>query len=154
MTINASLWIFILSILLIILTVLCLYHSSEYKNHLEYPSIETILSSEYPLNQMVYIKGSIIEINSDGYYILDIYNGQQVTFKVSGKSPAGLNDEVSILGVLGPSNQILSVKKIRTINYWKYKFLLLRSFLAMIFLLILFLHYWQLDFKKLTFKRR
>ena len=96
MTINASLWIFILSILLIILTVLCLYHSSEYKNHLEYPSIETILSSEYPLNQMVYIKGSIIEINSDGYYILDIYNGQQVTFKVSGKSPAGLNDEVSI----------------------------------------------------------
>lgn len=154
MKITTSLRICIISILLISLTALCLYYSSEYTKHLEYPSYETILSSNYPLNQMVYIKGSIIEIDSDGYYIFDTYNSQHVIFKILGPSPGGLRDEVSILGILGPSNQILSVKKIRIIYYWKYKFLLLRSFLALIFLLIIFLHYWQLNYKKLTFMRR
>jgi len=154
MKINVSSRIFLICILFISLTVSCLYYSSEYKKHLEYPSYESILSSDYPLNQLVYIQGSIIEIDSDGYYIINNYNGHNVIIKVLGKSPAGINDEVSILGVLGPSNQILSVKEIRIISYWKYNFLLLRSLLALIFLFIIFLHYWRFDFKKIAFKRR
>lgn len=154
MKISASSRIFIISILLVSLTVLCLYYSLEYKKTLNYPSYETILSSDYPLNQVVYVEGSITEINPDGYYIIDSYNNHDIIFKVLGQAPAGLDDQVSILGVLGPSYQISSVKEIRVISDWKYRFLLLRSFLAFIFLLLIFLHYWQLDLKRLTFERR
>lgn len=154
MKISTSSRIFIIIILFISLTVLCLYYSSEYKKHLEYPSYESILSSDYPLNQLVYIQGSIIKMEADGYYIYNNYNGHDVIIKVLGQSPAGLDDEVSILGVLGPANQILSVKEIRIIYNWKYRFLLLRSLLALIFLFIIFLYFWRFDFKKIVFKRR
>lgn len=154
MKINASSRIFIISILLIGLIGLCLFYSFEHKENLKYPSYETILSSDYPINQVVYVEGSITEINQNEYYITENYKGHDVIFKVLGPSPAGLGDNVSILGVLGPSYQILSVKEIRVISDWKYKFLLLRSFLAFTFLLLIFLHYWQLNLKKLTFERR
>lgn len=154
MKISTSSRIFIIAILFISLTALCLYYSSEYKKHLEYPSYESILSSDYPLNQLVYIQGSIIKMEADGYYIYNNYNGHDVIIKVLGPSPAGLDDEVSILGVLGPSNQIISVKEIRVIYNWKYKFLLLRSLLALFFLFIIFLYFWRFDFKKIVFKRR
>lgn len=154
MKISTSSRIFIIAILFISLTVLCLYYSSEYKKHLEYPSYESILSSNYPLNQLVYIQGSIIKMEADGYYIYNNYNGHDVIIKVLGQSPAGLDDEVSILGVLGPANQILNVKEIRIIYNWKYRFLLLRSLLALIFLFIIFLYFWRFDFKKIVFKRR
>jgi hypothetical protein len=154
MKIDASSRIFIVSILIIGLIVLCLFYSFEYKKTLKYPSYEAILSSDYPLNQVVYVEGTITEINQDEYYITDNYHDRDIIFKVLGQSPAGLDDEVSILGVLGPSYQILSVEEIRIISDWKYRFLLLRSFLAFTFLLIIFLHYWQLNIKKLTFKRR
>lgn len=151
---NVSLRIFIISILLIGLIILCLYYSFEYEKNREYPSYETIFSSDYPLNQTVYVEGSITEISRDGYYITDNYEGHDIIFKVSGQSPAGLDDQVSIIGVLGPSYQILSVKEIRIISDWKYRFLLLRSFLAIIFLLVIFLYYWKLNLKELTFERR
>ncbi len=154
MKINVPSRIFIISILLISLTVLSLYYSFEYKKTLEYPSYETILSSNYPLNQVVYVEGSITEINQDGYYIIDSYNNRDIIFKVRGQSPAGLDDQVSILGVLGPSYEILSVKEIRVISDWKYRFLLLRSFLALIFLLTIFLYYFKLDLKKVKFEKR
>ena len=93
-------------------------------------------------------------MEADGYYIYNNYNGHDVIIKVLGQSPAGLDDEVSILGVLGPANQILSVKEIRIIYNWKYRFLLLRSLLALIFLFIIFLYFWRFDFKKIVFKRR
>ena len=143
MKIDASSRIFIVSILIIGLIILCLFYSFEYKKNLKHPSYETILSSDYPLNQVVYVEGSITEINQDGYYIRDNYHNRDIIFKVSGQSPAGLDDQVSILGVLGPSYQILSVEEIRIISDWKYRFLLLRSFLAFTFLLIIFLHYWH-----------
>jgi hypothetical protein len=154
MKINISSRIFIIIILLISLFALSSYYSFEHEKNLEYPSYETILSSDYPINKVVYVEGSVIKINSDGYYIIHNYNNHEIIFNVLGQSPAGLGDHVSILGVLGPSYQILSVKEIRVIFDWKYKFLLLRSFLALTFLLIIFLHYWKFKLKKLTFEGR
>ena len=89
MKINISSRIFIIIILLISLFALSSYYSFIREN-LEYPSYETILSSDYPINKVVYVEGSVIKINSDGYYIIHNYNNHEIIFNVLGQSPAGL----------------------------------------------------------------
>lgn len=143
----------IICLLALILAVSCFYYSFEYNDHLEYPSYKTILDS-YPVGKVVYIHGSVIEKYHKGYDLIDTYHGQNVITHISDTSSPQLGDEVSLLGVLEPSYHISNIKKIRIISWWKYEFELKRSFAAIIFLILIFIYYWKLDFRKLVFKRR
>ena len=136
-----------------LLVILSIYYISAYRDHLEYPSYETILF-HYPYGELVSVYGSVTKIYPGGYLIQDNYHGQQVVIKVNYPYPPNLGDNVAILGILGPDNQIISVKRI-VVNQWqKYDFLLLRSFLILIFLLYFFNRYWYFNLKDFEFRRR
>ncbi len=65
-----------------------------------------------------------------------------------------LKDKVTIVGVLGPDNTIVSMERVEVNEYWKYIFLLARSFLALIFLVYIFNRYWRFDWENFAFRRR
>lgn len=136
-----------------VLVLLCSYYSFESNKNLEYPSYDAILTY-YPVGEVVHVQGSIIEINSDSYYIIDKYHGQKVSMRIKGDLSAHLGDEINLLGVLEPSNQIGNIKQIQVLTYQKHDFLLKRSFFALIFLFIFFFYYWKFNFSKLLFVRR
>jgi hypothetical protein len=143
----------ILCLSITIMALLCFYYASNYEKHLQNPSYGAILS-DYPLGQVVHVDGSVIMIYPDSYDLIQNYHGQTIIMKVLGPSPAHLRDQVSILGVLGPSNQIVKVKKIHVLSWWKWEFELKRSFLVIPFLLILFLYFWKFNLRKFEFRRR
>ena len=96
------------SIILILATILVFinyYYALEANNHLIYPSYGAILSN-YPVGEVVYIQGSVIEIDSNGYSIIERYHNQPVVMHVAGELPGELGDEISLLGVLEPSYQV------------------------------------------------
>lgn len=145
---------FLVSCLLIfILVLICSYYASNYENKGEYPSYGTILSSN-PVGEVVFVDGSIDNIYNNSYNLITSYRGQIVNINVSGPSPANLGDQVSIIGILGPSKQIIKVEKISVLTKWKTQFLLLRSFIAVILMMIIFSYFWRFDSKNFDFRRR
>ena len=129
------------------------YYGIESNKHLNYPSYGAILDY-YPVGELVYIQGSVIEMDSSGYTIVDKYHNQPVIINVSGKFPGKLGDHISLLGVLEPSYHVKDVKKSHVMSGDKYYFSLKRSLVAIIFLLIVFVYYWKFDFKAFIFRRR
>lgn len=157
-------------ILIIALAVLCAYYATHYENHLKYPSYGAILS-DYPQQEVVNVGGTVTQIDADGFQIKENYHGQIITMKVitdnsesnitqsrynstSINTPISVNDRVSVVGVLGPHNQIVSVQKMEITDYWNYIFLLLRSFLALLVLVYVFNRYWHFDLENFEFRRR
>jgi hypothetical protein len=140
-------------ILSIILLFLSIFYSFEYENHLKTPSYGGILSN-YPLNGEVQVYGDVKKLTSDGFYIEQNYKGHLVTFKIISKEQVGLDDKVNVIGVLGPENTIVSVKYILVNYLWKYDFILIRSFLALFFLIFIFTRYWSFDREMFVFRRR
>lgn len=139
-------------LLILILALLCFYYASNYEKHLQTPSYGAILSN-YPLGEVVHVEGSVVNIYPDSYNLIQNYQGLTLMINVSESPPAHLGDHVSLLGVLGPSNQILKVQEIRVISGWKWEFEILRSFLALIFMLIIFFYFWKFNFRNFEFRR-
>jgi hypothetical protein len=150
---NLKTRIFIGILILTLIVTLCAYYASEYENNLEHPSYGTILS-DYPEGEVVRVYGTVVRNYPGGYEIQQIYNDQLVTMQVDSESPVALGDRVDLLGVLGPEYTIISVQKIYVNEMWKYYFILLRSFLVLLFMVFIFNRYWSFDFKKLVFRRR
>lgn len=165
-------------ILLLALTGLCTHYASQYEKHLKYPSYGAILS-DYPQGELVNVGGTVIRIDDDGFLIKENYHGQIVTMKIltgnfgtkitnksqdkTNKSedestlkntPITVKDKVSVVGVLGPDNQMVSVQEIEVNEYQNYIFLLLRSFLALFFLIYIFNRYWCFNWETFEFRRR
>jgi hypothetical protein len=140
-------------ILLVILISFCFYYANEYENNLDYPSYGAILSG-YPLGTVVHIYGTVTETYPGGFVIREKYYDHVFHFRVQSDTSVGLGDDVDLLGVLGQSNEIVRVTKIEVSSLWKYQFLLLRSFLALIFLVFIFHRYWRWDFEIFEFRRR
>jgi hypothetical protein len=140
-------------ILLVILISLCFYYTNEYENNLDYPSYGAILSS-YPQGMVVQIYGTVTETYPGGFIIQENYYNHVFHFRVQSDASVRVGDDVDLLGVLGESNEIIRVTKIKVSSLWKYQFLLLRSFLAFIFLVFIFHRYWCWDFETFEFRRR
>jgi hypothetical protein len=64
-----------------------------------------------------------------------------------------MGDKTQVLAVLGPDYQLIPTKILIT-EEWSYNFLLVRSFIAFLFLLFIFNRYWRFDLKKYEFTRR
>lgn len=140
-------------ILLILLVGLCIYYTNFHDENREYPSYNVILS-QYPIGELVHVYGDVTWKENNVYRIQDNYKGHLVTMQFSSETHLELGDQVSILGVLGPNNQIIFIKDIEVVGKWNYYFLLLRSFLALAFLLFVFNRYWHFDRQKFEFRRR
>ncbi|NYB53090.1 MAG: hypothetical protein HVN35_11110 [Methanobacteriaceae archaeon] len=140
-------------ILFIILIALCLHYASEQENHKKYPSYKEILAS-YPQKEVVNVFGSVNQINNGSFQIEENYNGQMVYMTIISNTSVSLKDKITLNGVLGPDNQIVSVQVMEVNEYWKYIFLLFRSFLVLIFLIYVFNRYWQFNQEKFEFRRR
>ena len=140
-------------ILLILLVSLCIYHAAEYENNLEYPSYEAILTDP-PLGALVYVYGTVNQQYSGGFDIQQDYNNQLVTMHINSEKSPPKNKYVNLIGVLGPDHQIISIKEIHVTEAWKDNFILLRSLIALIFLLYIFHRYWYFQLKRFEFWRR
>lgn len=145
--------IIIFCLLTLILALICSYYAFNYEENWQYPSYGTILTSN-PVGEVVFVDGSVDNIYPESYNLITSYRGQIVNIRVLGSSPARLGDQVNVVGVLGPSNQIVKVQKISVLSKWKAEFLLLRSFFAIILMLIIFLYFWRFDSKNFEFRRR
>ena len=140
-------------ILLILLVTLCVYYAAEHEKNLEYPSYGAILT-QHPQGALVHVYGTVTHNYSDGYDIQENYHDQKVTMHINSSTPPAIGDKVTLLGVLGPDHQIIKYSKIQVTEPWKYYFLLLRSLLAVFFLVFIFHRYWYFDAGKFEFRRR
>ncbi len=140
-------------ILVIALAGLCTYYAEEYPNHLKYPSYDALLA-EYPQGEVVNVGGTVTETFNGGFQIEENHQGHLVTMKILNKTQVMVNDKVSVVGVLAPDNTVINVERVEVNEYWKYIFVLLRSFLVLIFLVFIFHHYWSFDWKSYQFRRR
>jgi hypothetical protein len=73
---------------------------------------------------------------------------------VQSSHPPSNGDVITIIGVLGPDNQLTNIRTIQVTEAWKEPFLLIRSFFALIFLIYIFRRYWYFNLKKFEFMRR
>jgi hypothetical protein len=135
-----------------VIVALCAYYAAEYENHLEHPSYRAILA-EYPEGEVVRVYGTVVENYPGGYQIQQIYHDQVVSVEING-TPVAIGDRVDLLGVLGPEYSIISVEKIYVNQMWKYHFLIIRSFLVLLFMIFIFHRYWYLDSRRFLFRRR
>ncbi|HNR25652.1 MAG TPA: hypothetical protein PKI66_02935, partial [Methanobacteriaceae archaeon] len=109
--------------------------------------------AEYPEGEVVRVYGTVVENYPGGYQIQQIYHGQVVSVEING-TPVAIGDRVDLLGVLGPEYSIISVEKIYVNQMWKYHFLIIRSFLVLLFMIFIFHRYWYLDSRRFLFRRR
>ncbi len=137
--------------LLLALILLCTYYVSNYQQHLENPNTSVIIKN-YPLGETVAVSGSVLDVRSDSFTILDEYHGTDVTYTIISTDKPSVGDEVEVLGVLGDYNTIFA-SKILVISSFDYNFMLLRSAIAVLIFLFFFRRYWRFDFNKFKFRR-
>lgn len=140
-------------ILVVVLAGLCIHYTTEYQEHLKYPSYEVILA-DYPEGEVVNVDGTVLGRDNGMLVIQENQQGQLVTMKVESNTPVEVKDHVSVVGVLGANNTIINVERVEVNENWKYLFLLLRSLLVLIFLGYLFQRYWSFDWEAFHFRRR
>ncbi len=140
-------------VILALLLTLCAYYAAEYENNLKHPSYRAILT-DYPEGEVVYVHGTVTSNYPGGYQIQENYHDQLVTMQVHSDAPMAVGDDVSLLGVLGPDYQITKIQKVDVNEKWQYHFLLLRSFLALLFLFYILHRYWYFDREEFLFRRR
>jgi len=135
------------------LTILCSNYITEYESHEKYPSYKTIIS-DYPKGEVVNVGGRVTNISANQFQIQENYHGQNIILSINSSTPVKLEDNVNVVGVLGPNYTITQVELVKVNEYWKYLFVLLRSFLAGIILIFIFFRYWTFDWKSFEFRRR
>ncbi len=138
--------------LLILLFSLFVYYYNDYESEALYPSTKTVLT-DYPQGKMISVDGDVIEVYEGGFYLKDSYQGKKIIYKVTSSSKVVVTDKVSVLGSLGPSYRV-EASKILVHKKWKEDFILFRSAIGGLFLVIIFFVYWKFDFKRMEFIRR
>lgn len=118
----------------------------------ELPGTNSIVNN-YPEGQTISVSGTVTKTFSKGFYLKDSADSQTVIYTVYSDAQISPGDKIQVLGLLGPDYKI-NAKQIKVIEQWNYYFLLLRSFLAFLFLVFIFNRYWKFDFKEKIFIRR
>jgi hypothetical protein len=138
--------------LFLILVGLCIYYYDNFQNYQEHPGTGAILKS-YPTGEMVAVAGTVTQTFNGGFYMVETYEGQLVTYRILTTDKVRPGDKAQVLGVLGPDYTI-NVHVIKITEKWSYQFLLLRSFIALLFLLFIFHRYWRFNWGEKVFMRR
>jgi hypothetical protein len=141
------------SILLILLITLCIYYANGYEKNVDY-SFYGAIPAQHSQGALAFVYGTVTDTYEGGYDVQELYNDQVITMHVQSSHPQSSGEVITIIGVLGPDNQIVSIRTLQVTEAWKEFFLLLRSFLALIFLIFIFHRYWYFDPRKFEFRRR
>jgi hypothetical protein len=139
------------SILVLILLSLCVYYHNYHEDNSKYPSTAAI-ESYYPEGSLVYVDGSVVKQNKNGFYLRD-GNNIELVYNVISNEHVERNDNVQLLGIL-ESNYTIKSTRIYVETNWGYKFILFRSALAIIVFILIFFWYWKFDFKTFELIRR
>ena len=132
------------SVLTLILLSLCIYYYDYHESKSKYISTAAI-ESYYPEDSLVYVSGTVVKPNNNGFYLRD-KNNWSITYNVVSGKHVQLDDNVQLLGILG-SNYTIKSTRIYVETKWGYEFIIFRSALALIVLLFIFFRYWKFDFK-------
>ena len=139
------------SILVLILLSLCVYYHNYHEDNSKYPSTAAI-ESYYPEGSLVYVDGSVIKQNRNGFYLRD-GNNIDLVYNVISDEHVERDDNVQLLGIL-ESNYTIKTTKIYVETKEGYDFILFRSALAILVFIIIFFWYWKFDFKTFELIRR
>lgn len=139
------------SVLALTLFSLCIYYYGYHEDNLKYPSTSAI-ESYYPEGTLVFISGTAVKQNKNGFYLRD-NNDWDIEYKIISGKQIDPGDYVQLLGILGPS---YTIKSIRTAveTSWGFNFIIFRSALALIVLIFIFFRYWKFNFKTFELIRR
>ena len=141
--------------LLLILFLLCAYHQTNHEYHREYPSLKDIVANyEKYIGETISISGEVVGVHSATFQLLEREDGENTIFVVLPNSniDVGVGDKVEVLGTLGPDYQI-SAEKMIVSKRWKHEFAYIRSFIALIFLIFVFMRNWKFNIKRMEFVR-
>jgi hypothetical protein len=142
--------------LLLILFLLCAYHQTNYKYYREYPSVKMI-TSDYPkyIGETASISGEVVGMHSTTFQLLERCGDKNAIFTVLPNSHVDVDvgDNVEVLGTLNTDYQIYAEKMIIS-KRWKHDFVYIRSFIALILLVLIFMRNWKFDIKRMEFVRR
>lgn len=144
--------VFIFIILFIILCGLCIYYYDNFQVHQKYPTEGTIIKS-YPDGQLVTVSGTVIETFPDGFFMEDTYHDVQIKYTIHSKQRVNIGDLVDVTGTPQSQYQI-NAKQVIITPFLTYLFVIVRSFIAFLFLAFIFNRYWMFNRKKLAFQRR
>ena len=142
--------------LLLILFLLCAYYQTNHEYHREYPSLKDIVANyEKYIGETISISGEVVGVHSTTFQLLEREDGENTIFVVLPKSnvDVDIGDKVEVLGTLGPDYQI-SAEKMIVSKRWKHEFVYVRSFIALIFLVFVFMRNWKFDLMHIEFVRR
>ena len=142
--------------LLFILFLLCAYYQTNHEYHREYPSLKDIVMNyEKYIGETISISGEVVDVHSTTFQLLEREDGENTIFVVLPKSnvDVDIGDKVEVLGTLGPDYQI-SAEKMIVSKRWKHEFVYVRSFIALIFLVFVFMRNWKFDLMRIEFVRR
>lgn len=138
------------SVLSLALLSLCIYYYDYHEDNAKYPSTYAI-ESYYPEGSLVFIEGTAIKQNKDGFYLRN--NNWDIEYKIISGKHIEPGDNVQLLGILGPSYTIKSIRVVVEPT-WGFEFIIFRSALALIVLIFIFFRYWKFDFKTFELARR
>jgi hypothetical protein len=145
--------------LFLILSLLCVYYQTNHEYHREYPSVKSIVAnySKY-IGETVSVSGEVVGVDSTTAFQLlkkceDGNRNAIFTVLHDPNVDVDIGDKVEILGTLGPNYQIYA-EKIIVSKRWKHEFVYIRSFIALIFLILVFMRNWEFNIKRVEFVRR
>lgn len=139
-------------ILLLFLGALSFYYSENYFLHETDPSAENFLLN-YPDGNMVSFEGWVVEVYPGGFKLYIYHHSQDTIFNVNSNTNVSVGDNVFVKGSLS-DGKIITAKKVVLKQYWMYVFLLARSVLAILIVIILLIKYWKFDLKNWEIVRR
>jgi hypothetical protein len=144
-----------LIVFLILLTLICIlsfYYSENYFVHVEDPSTNTFLLN-YPDGQMVSFEGWVVDVYNGGFNLYIFHHGKDTIFAVNSNKNVSVGDNVIVKGTLS-DEKIITANQVVLKQYWMYIFLLVRSILAILIVILLIFRYWKFDLKNWEILRR
>lgn len=142
--------------LLLILFLLCAYYQTNHEYHREYPSVKNIVANyEKYIGETTSISGEVVGVHSTTFQLLEKCDDKNTIFVVLPNThvDVDIGDKVEVLGILKTDYQI-STERIIVSKRWKHDFIYIRSFIALIFLIFVFMRNWKFDLMHIEFVRR
>jgi hypothetical protein len=130
--------------------VLAVYYQANITQHLDYPS-EREVSANYAqyVGQNVTISGGVVATGVGSFQLKGMYG----TYTILSSQAVQRGDSVTLVGTLLPGNELRAVKLFASPQLWG-ELVYVRSFIALIVLVVLFFVNWRFDWRAFVFRPR
>ena len=149
--IGSSSRIFIGLFLVAILLILCVYHYTNFEEHLEYPSTKMIQQDPESYDGWLISKGGIVsKVGESSFVITSMDRDVRYNFVIDSKEEVYLGDSVEVLGTFRSPNKVTPDKMI-VVRAQSGKMVYVRSLIGLLILVIVFFRSWKFDHKGFVF---